>query len=162
MSFTGDPRAREDEAALVHILRALWWEIFSDHATVTAAGLATTQSSVCCRALPGPWRYGASSATTARRLIEPFVTGVPPGFGGGIALLLNVLLVVWTAFRAASGLLTALNIVYDRKKGRSRLRRAGVALAVGVGGITVLFVAVALLAIMPLGRPRCGAIPRGY
>lgn len=167
MSFTGNTRAREGEWALAHILRAVWQEIFNDHATVIAAGLAYYAIFGLLPGLAGAaalWGlFGNTAALQSMlqssggvlppatvRLLEPFVTSVPQGFGGGIALLLNVLLVIWTAFRAASGLLTSLNIVYDLEERRSRVRRIAVALVIGVGGIAVLFVAVALLALTPL------------
>ena len=167
MSFTGNIRAREGELPLAHILRAVWEEIFTDHATVIAAGLAYYAIFGLLPGLAGAaalWGlFGNTDALqsmlqssggvlppTTVRLLEPFLTSVPKGFGGGIALLFNVLLVVWTAFRAASGLLIALNIVYDLKERRSRVRRVATALAIGVGGIAVLFVAVALLALTPL------------
>ena len=57
---------------------------------------------------------------------------------------------MFTCYRAASGLLTALNIVYDVTEQRSRLRRAVVALVIGVSGIALLFVALALVALPPL------------
>ena len=75
---------------------------------------------------------------------------MPQGFGGGIALLINLLLVVWVSYRAAGGLLTALNIVYDQEETRSPTRRAAVALTVGLAGIALLFVVITLLAVAPL------------
>ena len=84
------------------------------------------------------------------QLLDEFLTSVPRGFGGGIALLVNLVFVLWVAFRAAGGLLTALNIVYDQEETRSRTRRAAVALAVGTAGIAMLFVVIGLLALAPL------------
>ena len=83
-------------------------------------------------------------------LLEPFLTSVPRGFGGGLALAINLLLVVWTAFRAAGALLTAINVVYDVEETRGRLSRSIVALIVGMAGILALFVAAALLTAAPL------------
>lgn len=167
MSFIGDIEALPDEAALSHILRTLWREVFSDHAMIIAAGLAyyalfgLLPALAAAAALWGV--FGDTGALQSAlqhsggllppamvHLLEPFLTSVPQGFGGGVALLLNVLLVVWTAFRAAGGLLTALNVVYDVDEKRGRLRRSLVALAVGSGGIALLFVAIALLALAPL------------
>jgi membrane protein len=167
MSFTGNNRARTDETALAHIARAVWHEVFSDHATVIAAGLAYYAIFGLLPALAGAaalWGlFGDTGALQSAlqhsggvlppataRLLEPFLTSVPHGFGGGIALLLNVLLVVWTAFRAAGGLLIALNVVYDLEESRSRVHCACVSLAIGVSGIAVLFLTVALLALARL------------
>ena len=47
-------------------------------------------------------------------------------------------------------MLTALNIVYDIAERRGRLRRAVVCLVVGVSGIALLFVALALFALPPV------------
>ncbi len=167
MSFVGSIEAREGESALAHILRTLWQEIFNDHATVIAAGLAYYAIFGLLPGLAGAAAlWGLFSDTDALQsvlqdsgnvmpsaaagLLKPFITSVPRGFGGGLALLLNVLLVVWTAFRAAGGLLTGLNIVYDVEERPSRAQRAGVALAIGIGGIMAMFMAVALLALAPL------------
>ena len=178
MSFTGDVEARAGETALAHILRALWAEIFSDHAFIIAAGLAFYAIFGLLPALAGGAALWSLFSTTgalqsvlqgsgvmvpsaAVALLKPFITSVPNGFGGGIALLFNVLLVVWTAFRAAGGLLTGLNIVYDVEERRSRVRRAAVALTIGLSGIAGLFVAAALLALVPLAASwlRGGSMP---
>ena len=152
---------------VTHLLRALWREVRDDHARIIAAGLAyyavfgLLPAVAAAAALWGVvGDTGALRATLQDTggvvppaivdLLQPFLTSVPRGFGGGLALALNLLLVVWTAFRAAGALLTALNVVYDVEETRGRLRRSLVALAVGVAGILALFTAAALLAAAPL------------
>ena len=93
---------------------------------------------------------GALLPMGTAEILRQFVTGIPERFGGGFGLLLNVAIVVFVAFRAASGLLTALNIVYDVEEKRSDLKRAWLALVVGVCGIVFLFTALLVLTLPPL------------
>ncbi len=153
-------------SSLRSVLRALREEVLSDHVQMVAAGLTFY---AVFGLLPG---LAAAAALWAqfgdigvlqqsvengshlipqgtRSVLEQFVTSVPEGFGVGLGLLLNLGLVVLTCYRAASGLLTALNIVYDITERRGRLRRAVVCLVVGVSGIALLFVALALFALPP-------------
>ncbi|NPD69810.1 hypothetical protein HN018_23920 (plasmid) [Lichenicola cladoniae] len=128
MSFFRDIEANKDKSTLNTISRAVWQEIFNDHAPVIAARLA--YYGIFCL-LPGLavvaalWSLFGDTAVlqsslqlnggvlpaAAGRLLEPFRARVPNEFGGCIAMRLNVLLVAWTAFRASGGLLTALKIV---------------------------------------------------
>ena len=167
MSFVGRIEARADEAALPHILRSLWQEIFSDHATMIAAGLTYYAIFGLLPALAAAaalWSLvgdagalksalqdnGSMLPSAMVQLLLPFITSVPKGFGGGVALLVNLALVVWTATRASGGLLTALNVVYDVKETRGQVYRWTAALVLGVSGIALLFSAIALLALVPL------------
>ena len=171
MTFARRVARRVDERALPHLLRTLWGEIFNDHATVVAAGLAyyglfgLLPALAAAAAMWGVFGnvsalrqlvQGSSAVLPAAaiQVVQQFITSVPQGFGGGIALALNLLAVVWTAFRAAAGLLTALNIVYDVKETRSTWRCACTALAVGTGGIVLLFLSIAFLALLPLAANR--------
>ena len=61
------------------------------------------------------------------------------------------MIVIWVAYRGAGGLLTALNIVYDVEETRGLLRRAVLSLAISGGGIALMFVALATLALTLLG-----------
>jgi len=159
--------ARPGGSALVHVLRTLWREVFNDHATLMAAGLAyyailgllpALAAAAALWALVGDsdalqsalHNNGALLPPAMVDLVMPFLTSVPKGFGGGVALGANLLLVVWTSTRAAGGLITALNVVYDVKETRRRLYRWLAALCLGVGGIVVLFIMLALAALVPL------------
>jgi membrane protein len=86
----------------------------------------------------------------AIELLKQFVTSVPAGFGWGVGFGLSLGFAIWSAARAASGLITALNIAYDRTEQRSRPRRAGVALLVALGGTGVLLCALVLLTVPAL------------
>lgn len=167
MSFARKLARRVDEGAVRQLLRRLWSEIFNDHASVVAAGLAYYGLLGLLPAMaaaasmwdlfgdPGPVQQASLSSggllpAEASQVIRQFTTSIPQGFGGGIALVLNLLMVAWIATRAAGGLLTALNIVYDVEETRDTWRRALVALAVGIGSILLLFLSIGFLALVPL------------
>lgn len=149
---------------------ALLKEIAGDHVMMVAAGLAfygvfgLLPATAGAAALWGrlgdldALRRSAESGAgvlpqAVVQPLEQFVTSVPQGFGGGLGLAVNLALVVWTSYRAAGGLLTALNIVYDVAETRGRLHRSVVALMVGLCGIALLFAALALSAVPPLLAP---------
>jgi membrane protein len=83
-------------------------------------------------------------------LLAEFLTTIPAGLGFGLSLGLNLLIVLWTVQRSASGIITALNFVYDLDEKRSRVRREATALAIAFGGLLFLFAALFLIAIAPL------------
>ncbi len=142
-------------------------EIFSDHVLMVASGLAFHAMLAVLPALAAiaaVWQMVADPALldsalnasegllppAALELAREFITSVPEGFGLGLGLLLNLAFVLWTSQRSASGLISALNIVFDETEKRGRLRRALAALGVAVGGVGLLLVALVALAIMPL------------
>lgn len=159
----GQPRHRP---VLLDVLQALREETLSDHVLMVAAGLAFYAAFGLLPALAAAAAlWGQVEGFDALKhlmesgngllpqgsiqVLQQFVTSVPEQFGGGVGLLVNLALVVWTSYRAASGLLTALNIVYDVTEKRGWLRRAAVALAIGTCGIALLFAALAI-ALLPL------------
>ncbi|HVL73176.1 MAG TPA: YihY/virulence factor BrkB family protein [Beijerinckiaceae bacterium] len=83
-------------------------------------------------------------------LLTEFLTTIPAGLGFGLSLGLNLLIVLWTVQRTASGIITALNFVYGLDEKRSRVRREAVALGIAFGGLLFLFVALFLIAVAPL------------
>jgi membrane protein len=93
-------------------------------------------------------------------LLVEFVTDVPAGFGFGAALAANLVLALWATQRGASGLLTALNIVYDQVERRSWWRRELVAIAIALGGLAVLLISLALISLPLLTRLLLGGAPR--
>lgn len=145
-----------------HLARRLMSEIFSDHALMVAAALAfyamfgvlpalAAAAALLSRALGTGALTTLSTAaepvpTGAMPLLSQFLTSIPAGFGNGWLLAVNLGLVVISAYQAAGGLITALNIVYDAVEHRGRARRALVALLVGMGGIALLFVGLAVIA----------------
>jgi membrane protein len=173
--IVAQPDERSDDqrghgSVLLEVVRAVLEEIPSDHVLMVAAGLAyhavfgLLPALAAAAALWG--RLGGFGALKrsmessqgllppgAVQLLGQFVTGVPEGFGTGGALLLNLGIVVLTSQRAASGLLTALNIAYDVAERRGRLRRAAVTVVIGLCGIALLFAALALMALPPWLAP---------
>jgi membrane protein len=144
-----------------HLGRRLVSEIFSDHALMVAGGLAFYATFGVLPALAAAAllsrAIGAGALTTLSTAAEPvpagamplltqFLTSVPAGFGSGWFLAVNLGFVVVSGYQAAGGLITALNIVYDEVAHRGRVRRALVALLVGMGGIGLLFVGLAVIA----------------
>ncbi len=154
--MTGDSAADQGwRGAFWNVLRALYAETFSDHVLMVGAGLAfyavfgLLPALAAAAALWGQVGDFASLNQSfqagkgvlpdqASGLLRQFITDVPEGFGGGIGLLINLGLVVVTSYRAAGGLLTALNIVYDVTETRTRIRRACVGWRSGGGHCAVV------------------------
>ena len=169
--------APDQKPALSQVLRAIIREILSDHVLMVAAGLTfyavlgLLPGLAVAAAIWGQFgdlgllRQSVESGgqlfpAGARHTLEQFVTSIPEGFGGGLGLVLNIVLAVTTCYRAASGLLTALNIVYDVAETRGWLRRACVALVIGIGGILLLFAALVLVTVPALLAQR--NLPAGH
>lgn len=162
-------RPDRQPSTLTALLRSIGREILSDHATMTAAGLAfysllgITPVLVAVSAL-----YGlVADPAAVRNLIEGLrgflpgqaadllagsVQGSAKGFGLGFGLAVSLGFVLWTAQWASSGLITALNIVFDTAEKRSFLKRQLIALAVAVGGILYVFLAIVVVAVLPAMR----------
>ncbi|WP_160936109.1 YihY/virulence factor BrkB family protein [Teichococcus coralli] len=164
-----DPRRETREAPWRHPFRAFIAEVLSDHTQTVAAalafhamfgvlpalaGAAALLSKVAGPAvLRGPVQAGAERLLGDRAAVSvlvEFVTTVPEGFGLGLGLALNLVVALWAAQRAASGLLTALNIVYDQTERRSWLQREGIAVVIALVVFLLLTVALLLLALPPL------------
>jgi membrane protein len=152
-----------------HPLREFIDEVLSDHMQTAAAALAfhamfgVLPALAAAAALWGmvgglealraPVMEGAERLLVddaAVALLVEFVTAVPEGFGLGLGLILNLMVALWAAQRAASGLLTALNIVYDEAEQRSWWWREVVAIALALSILALLIVALALVALPAL------------
>nr|WP_255617082.1 YihY/virulence factor BrkB family protein [Aurantimonas sp. VKM B-3413] len=79
-------------------------------------------------------------------LARNFVSQAPSRLGLGLGLALNLVVVAWTAWRSASGLITALNIMADVREKRSRVKRGIISFGVAFVGTVVLVFALAILA----------------
>jgi membrane protein len=148
------------------ILRAALAEMFSDHLRLTAAGLAfygllglvpALAAVAALYGLVGNPSDLAGLVDQARGLLpdeaasvlSTYLRDTPGKFGLGLGFAVSLLLVLWTAQWAASGMITALNIVFDETEKRSFLKRQVVALGIALGGILILICALALVALMP-------------
>ena len=124
------------------MLRRLRQEILSDHLLMVASGMAfhgvigalpaLGAVALVWKLLLGPETLEASVETSrtilpdgAADLMKEFVTSVPQGLGLGIGLMVNLLVILWSAQRAASGLITALNIVYEEREAEPDTARGG-------------------------------------
>lgn len=90
-------------------------------------------------------------------MLREFVTEVPKGFGLGLGLAFNLLMVLWTVQRSASGIITGLNLAHSVEEKRSRLSRQGVALAIAAAGLLFVAGALFLVAVVPLIAPTLAA-----
>lgn len=155
------PRSLKEWSRLLH---GVGREVMSDHATMTAAGLAfysllgIIPVLVALSAL-----YGlVADPAAVQRMIEGLRGFVPgqaadllesslngTGLGLGFGLALSLLVALWTAQWAASGLITALNIVFDTPERRSFFGRQMLALAIAVCGILFVFLALVIVALLP-------------
>ena len=152
---------------LLGVARDLKSEVFSDHVLMVASGLAFHAMLAVLptlAAIAAVWQLVAdpqmleNALDTLTSLLPPeavglarqFITSVPQGLGLGLGLALNLIFILWTAQRAASGIISALNIVFDKTEKRSRVRRALAAFGIAVGGILFILVALMALALVPL------------
>ena len=164
---------------LAGVARVVWRESFTDRTLMVAAGLsffALFALLPALAAVAAVFGYfvdrGAMQAQLADlgdvlpegvpELLGEFLTAVPEGLGLGLTLAGNLVVVLWTVQRSASGIITALNVVYDEEERRSRVRREVVALGIAVGGLVFLCASLFLVAVLPLsavallGQPLAG------
>lgn len=150
------------------LLKELKDELFSDHNQTAAAALAFNGLFGLLPALaaataiwglvadPAALRFYAEEDAAlvlpeaAADMLVEFVSAVPQGFGLGTALAVNLIVALWASQRAASGLLTALNIVYDERERRTAWQRELVALGIAIAGMGFLVAALGLVALPPL------------
>lgn len=88
----------------------------------------------------------------AADLLSNNLKGAGNGLGLGFGLAISLLFVLWTAQWAASGLITALNIVFDAAERRSFLQRQMIALVVAAGGIAFIVIAILVVVVLPAAR----------
>lgn len=69
--------------------------------------------------------------------------------GLGVALVVSLLIALWSAFVGMDHLLTAVNIIYEERETSGYLKRRGLALAFTLGSVVVFFVLLALVAVFP-------------
>lgn len=167
----GDIKGRAAPRATGHrlreVVRGVWREAMTDRTMMVAAGLAFfvlfgLLPALAVVATVFGWYVEADAM---RRQLEDlgdvlpegmaevlgeFLTEVPAGLGLGLALAVNLLIVLWTVQRSASGVITALNLAYDEEEKRSRVRREVAALAIAGGTLAFLFVSLFLVVVLPL------------
>jgi membrane protein len=166
------PASPRDRSA-ADIARNVWREALTDRTMLSAGGLAFFAMFAI---LPGLAAAGALYLMFAdpdaierqiaslgevlpegtEALLSEFLTSVPGGFGLGLGLALNLLIVLWTVQRSASGIITALNVAHDVEDRRGRVGREGVALGLAGASLVFLFSSFFFLAVLPLLAPQLG------
>jgi membrane protein len=96
----------------------------------------------------------------AQPLVTEQLTTLAAGSGGalGVGLVVSLLAALWSASSGTGNLMTAINIAYDEEESRGFLKLRGTALALTLGAIVFVLVALALVAVMPVVL---GALPLG-
>ena len=152
------------------VVRHVWREAITDRTMLSAGGLAffslfgLLPAIAAIGAVYGlvysPHALEAQIAhleeflpNPAVAILREFVTDVPAGFGLGAGLIFNLVVVLWTVQRSASGIITALNLTHDIEEQRGRAKREIAALAIAGSSLLFLAVALFLIAILPLLSP---------
>jgi membrane protein len=151
-----------------HLLRNIGREVFSDHATMTAAGLAFySLLGIVPILIALATLYGlVANPAAVQSLVEGLRGFVPVqaanvlasslktgrGFGLGISFAVSLGIVLWTAQWASSGLITALNIAFDAPEQRNFLKRQLIALVVAIFGILFVFLAIVVAVLLPAAQ----------
>lgn len=161
---------------LIAIVSSVWREIMSDRVMMISAGLAFFLALSLLPALAAVGviygslldeamlksqleRLSSFLPQGTTNLLAEFLTTIPAELGFGLTLAVNLLLVLWTVQRSASGVITALNVAYDVEERRGRFRRAMVALAIAVSGLVALIGSLFLVAILPILLPTLHGVP---
>ena len=158
------------------VLRSTWAEIRDDRASIVASGVAFRVALALFPAIAlliwvgsrtvGPGEAKALVRTlsdllpdTSRSVVKgavdaafqnnPADGGAEAGWLGGFAPVAGILVTLWTTNSGTKAVFAALNIVYDVEESRGFLRRTLITLAVTIGGLTLLALAVGALAVSP-------------
>jgi membrane protein len=151
------------------LLRNIGREAFGDYATMTAAGLAFySLLGIVPVLIALATLYGlVANPAAVQSLVEELRGFVPTqaanvladslkssgrDFGFGIGFAVSLGFVLWTAQWASSGLITALNIVFDAAEQRSFLQRQLLALVVAIGGILFILLAIVVVVLLPAAQ----------
>lgn len=87
---------------------------------------------------------------------QPLVSGLlssltePGGSALGIGLVVSVLAALWSASGGTSGLMSAINVAYDEEETRGFVKLRATALALTIGAILFVLVALTLVAVVPV------------
>jgi membrane protein len=162
-------------APALNIVRCVWRESITDRTFMVAAGVAffglfSLLPALAVMGLVLAWLIepGAIEGQVTQAadilpegipaLMREFLIAVPGSLAAGLGLSINLLVVFWTVQRAASGLITALNVVYDESEGRGRLHREAVAISIAVSGLVFLYTALILAIVVPALDPAATAL----
>lgn len=150
------------------ILRRAWAESKKDQVPLLAAGVAFYSFMALFPAMiAATLLYGlvADPATVARQA-DKLTAAMPsdaasivtrqmkaladsPHQSLGIGLLIALLLALWSAAGGMGNIVTAINIAYDEEESRGFVRRKLLSLALTLGGIVFVVVAISLVGVAP-------------
>ncbi|HEX2894843.1 MAG TPA: YihY/virulence factor BrkB family protein [Marmoricola sp.] len=150
------------------ILRRAWAESKKDQVPLLAAGVAFYSFMALFPAMiAATLLYGlvADPATVARQA-DKLTSAMPsdaasivtrqmraladsPHQSLGIGLLIALLLALWSAAGGVGNIVTAINIAYDEEESRGFVRRKLLSLALTLGGIVFVVVAISLVGVAP-------------
>lgn len=148
--------------------KAVWQETSADQVLLLAAGIAFFAFvSIFPTLLATGLVYGlVTDPGQVERQVGQFSDALPAGAAElvanqlerlvdasdrslGIGLIAALAVALWGASTATSNLIAAVNACYDHTWRRSFVRRRALALAMTVGGIVFLTIAIALVAVLP-------------
>jgi membrane protein len=78
------------------------------------------------------------------------------GAGAGLAVVLGIVLALWSASSGVAHLIEATNAAYDEEETRGFIRRRGLALALTIGAVVFLLAALGMITILPNLLDRAG------
>jgi membrane protein len=88
----------------------------------------------------------------ARQLVADQLTTVSASSGGAltVGLVISLLAALWSASSGTGHLVTAVNLAYDEKQTRNVIQQKAIALALTLGAIVFVLVALVLVAVLPV------------
>jgi len=96
--------------------------------------------------------FAAGLPKNAQDLLTNQMENIASGSGGGLSfgLVLSVALALWSASAGIAGLVEAINLAYDEDETRSFVKKRGLAIALTIGFLIFIAVAVGLVAVLPV------------
>lgn len=96
-------------------------------------------------------QFSASLPQASQQLITEQLTAVTQTSGGAltVGLVVALLAALWSASSGTQNLMAAVNLAYDEKEGRGAVKLRAIALALTLGAVVFVVVALALVAVVP-------------
>jgi len=116
-------------------------------ATITIYGLLVSPS----KARQQVSDYAKALPAESRKVLSDQVAAVAQGNGKalGFGLVISILLALWSASGGMANLIKAVNIAYDEEETRGFVKLRATALALTIGAVVFVLVALALVAVVP-------------
>jgi len=86
-----------------------------------------------------------------RALVQEQLTAIADGSGGGalLGVVIGLALALWSASSGTAHLVEAINLAYDERETRSFIKRRGLSLALTIGAVIFVAVALATITVVP-------------